>query len=163
PTSSCNTCTCPWGTDFNGGNTHNNTSGQPSGRNGTPLGSNNSSAPNRLSAQTQNGIAPGIQTGTPSATQPRNQNSPFSAPPASHNRLSPRTGTGSNKVPSSAGGNATKLTQGTAIKLANGPLRLMGRFSASITGNKPRAINHCARVQLRNQLQAPNRPLKISS
>ncbi|MOA29939.1 hypothetical protein D3C78_1509850 [compost metagenome] len=45
--------------------------------------------------------------------------------------------------------------------MASGPLRLIGRFSASNTGHKPIAINHCARVQVCHQRHAPKRPPKV--
>ncbi|MCY1544892.1 hypothetical protein D9M68_808020 [compost metagenome] len=88
-------------------------------------------------------------------------NSSSSKPPASHNNPSPMTGNGNSKVPNRANGTTASPTQGTASRLASGPLALTGNPSASSSGNKPTAIAHCARPSVCHHGHAPKRPPKI--
>ncbi|KWV83530.1 hypothetical protein PFL603g_00312 [Pseudomonas fluorescens] len=137
--------------------------GQPNTRNGTPLGSSNTTAPIRLTSQYPSGTSGGTQAGNCPASSARPLNNPSSAPPASHSTPSPASGTHNNAVPSSARGSTTRLIHGTANRFATGALRLMGRPSTSNTGNKPMAINHWGRVHACQTLHGPRRPPNASN
>ena len=130
---------------------------------GTPAGSSRSTTPSAPSSQAQAGRCPPSQAGNSAASHSSRRNSSSSAPPANHQRPSDSGASGSSNVASSASGTTRKPTQGTASRLASGPLTLTGKASASSTGSKPSAAAHWARPRLRHQGQAPSRPANTSS
>ena len=114
-----------------------------------------------MTFKTKPSVSAGIHAGTCPASHAKPLNNPSSAPPASHSSPAPSSGTGNSSVPVNARGSTARLTQGTASRLASGADRLTGNPSTSNTGNRPMAINHCARAHARQGFQAPNRPLKM--
>ncbi|MCY1235118.1 hypothetical protein D9M72_477220 [compost metagenome] len=102
----------------------------------------------------------GIHAGNCAEVQASIWNSSSSAPPASQSNASPSQGMPSAAVPSKASGSTTRLIQGTATRLARGPLRLTGNANASSSGARPRPITHWARHQVIHQRHAPRRPAK---
>ncbi|MNT42697.1 hypothetical protein D3C72_1791270 [compost metagenome] len=117
--------------------------------------------PSATSNQAQSGNVSGNQAGSQVAICASSMNSSLSKPPASHSNASPSQGSGKSKVPNNANGTTARLTQGTASRLANGPLALTGNPKASNSGSRPMAIAHCARPSVCHHGQAPSRPLKI--
>ncbi|MNN32327.1 hypothetical protein D3C81_1460480 [compost metagenome] len=160
PTSSWCTSASPAGRRGNGGHSSGNSIRAPHRRSGNPRGDSTSNTPARPSTTAHQGAAANCQTGASSASQASSANSSSSCAPASHSRLLPIHGNGSNRVPSNASGTTPILTQGTATRLANGPPRLTGKPSASSNGNRPSAIAHCARTSTRQPPGMPRRPLK---
>src|SRR5690606_476171 len=126
---------------------------------GTAPDSHSNDATKTPSNQAHTGTYLPSQAGSHSAITARITNSNSNNPPASHHSPSATKGTGNSRVASKARGTTARLTQGTAIRLASGPLALTGRLSASKTGNRPMATVHCARPKVRHALQAPRRPL----
>ncbi|MND89162.1 hypothetical protein D3C80_812090 [compost metagenome] len=125
-----------------------------------PTGNNVNSMPRPPSSTAQPGAAASCTAGASSASQASRANSSSSWVPASHSRPLPTPGSGNSRVPSSASGTTAIPTQGTASRLASGPLALTGKPRASNSGNNPSAIAHCARSSICQPAGGPSRPLK---
>ena len=160
PTSNSQTCACPCSTEISSGLS--NGTQKPTTTSKGIIGRGNSSdtTPSKANNNTQMLAPPPVQTASLCANHCNTLNITSNSQPATFKTTAANSGHANKQAPNKVIGSASKLSQGTANKLANGPTRLTGKLNANRNGAKPIAATHCVRVSTCHQRQAPKRPAK---